>query len=145
MTKEELAALKPGDRVWLGDSRQPHREGTRPVTKVTRTLITVGGRRFKRINGFAWGYGSCWITALATPAECAAWDAEQVTKAEAARQQRRADEERKRKQDELRSLFETITSARITDPGWIELTITGLSEAQVRRVAEALKEGSDGR
>ncbi len=83
--------IKSGDRVWVGTERYGTKS-IRIVSRVTPTQIVIDWNgngsyltRYKRDNGYAIGAGYLRdnIMRVATPAQCAKWDAKQLAEQEA--------------------------------------------------------------
>jgi len=165
LDKNEALKIKAGDRVWLGDIRK-EQTSIHTIDRVTDTQFIIRPDpksdqvwRFKRTGGtyrytgsrVGGTFMSDYITALATPAECEKWDADQVEykrhRAEAELQRRLYDAKR----TELCELGGQ--GIHVTGESWgrseeragqWELTVHYLNEAQVRRVIEILKEAQIG-
>lgn len=132
-----LEQIEVGDRVFVGDGRNPRRRLSR-VGRLTPTQIVLeGGARYSR-NGFGLiGVGHAWIKAVATPDECEAWEAEQARKAREAAECRAERERVDAKQQELTALFGTgayVSESHDPDVEPWEVHFF-LSEEGVRRLA----------
>jgi len=86
------------------------------------------------------------ISRLATPEECAQWDAEQERKRKAAEDKKSAEDARNAKMAELRELFSPdseTNKTRITNAAWtddqragkFDITFHGLTEDDIREIA----------
>ena len=161
----DFSKIKAGDRVWVGSNNYGTRnQGIKAVASVTPTLIRLdwsgnGGHlvEFHRKAGAytiqgnqrcaSWNVNK--ITDIATKAECAAWDAEQLAAKLAKEAKEKADKER----DALRAalagmfVFEGIASldtVNICNESWNDrkgftLELHGLTEERIREIAELLK------
>jgi len=146
MNKDFLAHLNLGDRVWVGDSRNPRR-AIKTVVRTTSTLIVLGTSELDRYkkNGYQWTRVSNpdYISGLATPAECAEYDAKQ---AEEQREHQRLQEERNRIEAERRRLNGLLPpTAYVGDfvNGRWSLTLENLTTSDVERMAELFRKGSE--
>lgn len=142
-----LLKIKVGDSVWVGESQRPCAHGIKAVTRLTNTLIIVGGgksrwERFRRDSG--WQVGKAmfmdYISGIATPAEIQAFEAKQAREAQEAEEKRQADARREAKQQELIKLFSGKAyahqgSGSDQENGLWSLSVSGLSEEQVRAIA----------
>jgi hypothetical protein len=151
MDKAELLKLKPGDMVWMADAIASMHPKSDPgwmickVTKVTETQIAVHVKdwyrpHFDRETGFqASGAYSLAIRSLATPEECAAYDARKKQEADAAQERARQDAELSAKRIKLQTLFpdSVLISERNQwpDSGSFDIQIRCLTELQVREIA----------
>ena len=140
MNADDRAALKPGDRVWIGDYAIPHisPETVSRLTK-TRVITTVGGfdRSYKILDGRRSG-SYRYLNAKATPEEIEEWVASQ--RRESAERQ-----DRERQQQKIVEVGRTL-NALVTEPvrvgheqGGMAWSINNLTEEQVRLCAAALK------
>ena len=145
MTAEDRAALKPGDRVWVGEySRERVDLGV--VTKTSRTRFSVAPNplntgyiaQYRIGDGYRYDrhLGGC-VHYRATPAEVQEWEA--LKQREAAER-----EERERERQAIQDTG-TALSALFADPVWVghesegQWNISNLTEAQVRVCAAALQ------
>lgn len=160
-----FADMKAGDRVWVGRP-QYGKDGGQilPVESTTRTLIRVkystGYIQAFRVT--QWDHDKTWhacqspsisfgsyILDIATKAECAKWDAE-VARAQALEEaSKSAKDARDAKMAELRELFgpnEKINTTYVRNAVWtadqeagkFDLTFHGLTEEEIRSMAERL-------
>jgi hypothetical protein len=143
MTKK-LEDISEGDKVWVGDKRNP-RNHLQLVTKLTRTQIVLNGDdRYHRDNLRRVGTGGLYlrlITAIATPEECQQWDAERADEAREAEARREKTAERHGKRAELNALFSSehahVHESDDDLAGEWQVTLYG-SEDEVRRLAALL-------
>jgi hypothetical protein len=111
----DCSKLKAGDRVWVG---KLYSDGSglslKSVAKVTPTQIVIdwngNGRyltRYKKDEGWPIGAGvfAASIFGLATPTECARWDAKQERERQAERAKADAEAATEKKRLELNGLF----------------------------------------
>jgi len=150
----DFSIVQVGDRLWCLSCPNSHRIALLTVTKITPTQIVAAAtngraRRFKKTTGYEVGYSfmADRIGPVATAAEAEAWDRAQV-EAEAAR--RKADAEHattERTRKELAALFDGDTvdvsaecwGKRDESKGKWTLSLHGLTEAQVRNLAEVFR------
>jgi hypothetical protein len=134
-----LNSLKTGDRVWVGDAENPCKR-IKTVVRTTATLILLGESEFDRYskeNGLPniSSHNRDYITALATPAECAAYDQK-----EAAEEERDLIEAERVRLNGL--LPKTAHVSDFTGSTW-SLTFENLSTTQVEKLAKLMREGSE--
>ncbi len=135
--EQMLRDLKTGDRVWVGDSENPCKR-IKTVVRTTATLILLGESEFDRYSkgdGYQISrmHSHDYISALATPAECTAYDQKEA--AEEERDQIEAERVR------LNGLLpKTAHVSDFTGSTW-SLTFENLSTTQVK-IAKLIQEGS---
>lgn len=144
MTHEiRLENIKVGDRVWLG---QFSYRSDRWLRLNLRTVIAVTAKKFRvdanpkslysKANGKDWINSRYAYYAIATPKECAEWDAEQEQKRIAAAAEAKAQAEIAAQREQLYLLFTGAIRVNVMDEnGAWELLIHGLTEAEVRELA----------
>ena len=144
MTAEDRAALKPGDRVWIGE-RQHARVLLGTVTKRSRTRVSVSPnplnptytQQFTVETGYRYGSANGYIHLRATPAEVAEW--ESLKQRESAER-----EERERERQAIQDTGAAL-SALFADPVWVghesegQWNISNLTGGQVLVCAAALQ------
>jgi hypothetical protein len=141
MTKT-LEQIEEGDRVWLGDQREPRRV-LRTVEKLTpkQIVLTIRNDRYKRDTFRSVCNTGLRLTGVATPEEVEQWEAEQArlkVEAEARLAERRRINA---KRLELTGLFgEGFYVSESNDPDTPPWEVHGfLSEEGVRKLAEMLQ------
>lgn len=137
--------LQTGERLWLGDGRNPKRLLVRVVkTTPTQIIATLGNieKRYHRKTGReVGGTFSSFLTSVATQPEIAEFEIEQ-RKQSAERDRQTAERQKiEDKLTELLNLFEDYRTksghgVSISRDGeeW-ELTLYGLSESQIRQLS----------
>jgi len=142
MSDNFLEDIKAGNRVWMEQWRnRRHIETVRRIT-ATQIVLGSGGQsdRYYRQNGYKIGrFGnSPSIVGIATPAECAEWDAKQATEHQA-EQARQADQAHRQQECErLSRLFPEDAWVHEGVKGTWELSMTSLTTAEVEALAVKL-------
>jgi len=161
MPTRDLKDIKIGDRVWVSERYTGERGDLLTVKHLTPTQVHLSGfkNKFQRGTQVKWSKEPSWrgigftrgqILSIATPEECAAWDANiaQQQAAMDARKQQAAEAATKRA--ELTALFpaceEGNRGTQVTDASWgnwdyragrYDVTFHGLTESEVRQMATA--------
>jgi hypothetical protein len=146
MTKDFLAHLHPGDRVWIGNNRNPRRS-IKTVVRTTSTLIVLGTSELDRYkkNGYQWTRVSNpdYISGLATPAECAEYDAKKASEDQERQQQQQERDRIEAERSRLNGLLPPTAYVSDFVNGRWSLTLENLSTSDVERMAELFLKGSE--
>jgi hypothetical protein len=154
-TKASLQTIKVGDKVWVGDSQFPCKDGIKTVSRLTDTLIIVDkGSEYERFDRLKYGYqkrGGMFkssITGIATPAEVTAYEKEQARKKAEQDERDRKRAAREAKQKELNALFEGRKLYVVPDhdddgkPQTWTVHVHNLTESEVRGMASLVAAAS---
>jgi len=156
-TKVLFADVKVGDRVWAnsGVNWVNGPDKLKTVVKTSPAFIYLDGsaefNTFRR-DGKAYGKwmrGS--ISRIATSDECKAWDAARAKEEEKAKEKQAAEKKREVLRAKLRELFSPDAETNmvyVEDATWTEqrregkfdVTFHGLTETEVRKLAEKVKQ-----
>lgn len=149
----ELAKIKVGDRVFIQEGWYESRR-LKTVTRVTPTLILVeqgkeNWERFRKENGIQMGRTmmSYHIASIATPEQIAAYEAKEAEAERVADQRAAHRQNLENKRKELESKFPDSNyvgvhqsqDSRCPEGDSYEVRLLGLTEAQVRKLAELVK------
>lgn len=157
---KQLKDIAVGDRVWVCSSISHKPERIQTVARLTPTLIILDGHytggascEFNRYHrgkksrysdhlSYSQTSNLSWrseILSIATADECAKWDAKQAAKAEADAAFQRERKAKEEKRNELSALFSDHINVSESGDSW-DVTVYGLTEEQVKRLAAILNE-----
>jgi hypothetical protein len=158
-SKAFLEQLKPGDKVWVGNGSYSRNRGVQTVARLTNTIVYLlrhGCTQSTEFDTYNRQTGRQranlmfrdYITGLATPEDVAKFEAEKAQEAET----RKRNEEAKASADEKRKVLEGLFpdsnyvgvseshDTRCPKGDCFEVRLLGLTENQVRKLAELAKE-----
>lgn len=155
---EYLKNIKVGDRVWVGDSSYPRKDGIQTVSRLTNTLVILTrygcdySTEFDRYNRHT-GYQTAnlmWkahISAVATPREVAAFEAEETKKAAESKTREEAKQALEAKIASLQSNFTDSNyihvsqshDSRLNGGEGFDVRLYALTEVQIVKLAELVK------
>jgi hypothetical protein len=149
MNNDFIKDLKVGDKVWVGDSNFPHREGIQTIVRMTATMIFLLRHgctaptefdRYRRTGRYpGWQVSNLMfknrIIEVATSEECIAFDKELVERARSNAALLAKREDRNKRRETLAAMFNDAAVFTNDDGETWTVSFSGLTEQQVKVLA----------